>query len=163
MQKREFKTIGGKKSVAFIYIQHMKVIQDALLYNKIECYNKRVQRSPSLSAKGCITPQDIYTAPDIRCLEERRRKTPFFLHWIISQLINVEPIERWLYHDAWCKHWRSLSPIEDNSVSRGQNVEEHSDPTRPTGVGRNPSLNKHLHHQKVIHRAWSFRRCHSFE
>ena len=31
----------------------MKVIQDALLYNKIECYNKGVQRSPSLSAKGC--------------------------------------------------------------------------------------------------------------
>ena len=27
----------------------MKVIQDALLYNKIECYNKGVQRSPSLS------------------------------------------------------------------------------------------------------------------
>ena len=31
----------------------MKVIQDALLYNKIECYNKGVQRSPSLSTKGC--------------------------------------------------------------------------------------------------------------
>jgi len=33
--------------------KHMKVIQDALLYNKIGCYNKGVQRSPSLSAKGC--------------------------------------------------------------------------------------------------------------
>ena len=31
----------------------MKVIQDALLYNKIECYNKGVQRSPSLSVEGC--------------------------------------------------------------------------------------------------------------
>ena len=31
----------------------MKVIQDALLYNKIECYYKGLQRSPSLSAKGC--------------------------------------------------------------------------------------------------------------
>ena len=30
----------------------MEVIQDALLYNKIECY-KGVQRSPSLSVKGC--------------------------------------------------------------------------------------------------------------
>jgi len=30
----------------------MKVIQDALLYNKIECYNKGVQKSPFLSAKG---------------------------------------------------------------------------------------------------------------
>ena len=30
-------------------LRHMKVIQDALLYNKIECYNKGVQRSPSLS------------------------------------------------------------------------------------------------------------------
>jgi len=33
--------------------RHMKVIQDALLYNKIECYNKGVQRSPSLSVRGC--------------------------------------------------------------------------------------------------------------
>ena len=32
--------------------RHMKVIQDALLYNKIECYNEGVQRSPSCSAKG---------------------------------------------------------------------------------------------------------------
>ena len=31
----------------------MEVVQDALLYNKIECYNKGVQRSPSLSVKGC--------------------------------------------------------------------------------------------------------------
>jgi len=31
----------------------MKVIHDALLYNKIECYNKGVQRSPSRSVKGC--------------------------------------------------------------------------------------------------------------
>ena len=30
----------------------MKVIQDALL-NKIGCYNKGVQRSHSLSTKGC--------------------------------------------------------------------------------------------------------------
>jgi len=30
----------------------MKVIQNALLYNKIECYNRRVQRSPSCSVKG---------------------------------------------------------------------------------------------------------------
>ena len=29
----------------------MKVIQNALLYNKIECYNKGVQRSPSLSQR----------------------------------------------------------------------------------------------------------------
>ena len=29
----------------------MKVIQDALLYNKIEYYNKGVQRSPSLSKR----------------------------------------------------------------------------------------------------------------
>jgi len=31
--------------------KRMKVIQDALLYNKIECYNKVVQRSPSLSER----------------------------------------------------------------------------------------------------------------
>ena len=31
----------------------MKVVQDALLYNKIECYDKGVQKSSSLSVKGC--------------------------------------------------------------------------------------------------------------
>jgi len=30
------------------------VIQNALLYNKIECYSKGVQRSPSYSAKGSL-------------------------------------------------------------------------------------------------------------
>jgi len=36
-----------------LIFKRMKVIQDALLYNKIECYNKRVQRSPSRPVKGC--------------------------------------------------------------------------------------------------------------
>jgi len=31
----------------------MKVIQGTLLYNKIECYNKGVQRSPFCSVKSC--------------------------------------------------------------------------------------------------------------
>ena len=31
----------------------MKVIQNALFSNKIECYNKEVQRSPSCSMKDC--------------------------------------------------------------------------------------------------------------
>ena len=53
--KKEFKTIEeDKKKVSLLFIsRHMKVIQDALLYNKIECYNKGVQRIPSLSVKGC--------------------------------------------------------------------------------------------------------------
>ena len=54
-KKKEFKTIEeDKEKVSLLFIfQHMKVIQNALLYNKIECYNKGVQRSPSLSVKGC--------------------------------------------------------------------------------------------------------------
>ena len=40
-----------KVSLLFIF-KHMKVIQDALLYNKIECYNKEVQKkSLSLSKR----------------------------------------------------------------------------------------------------------------
>jgi len=73
--------------------KHMKVIQDALLYNKIGCYNKGVQRSPSLSAKGCTHSLRHLPTPNTRCLEEHRRKTTFFLHWIISQLISVETID----------------------------------------------------------------------
>ena len=46
----------------------MKVMQDALLYNKIECYNKEV---PLSQRKAALTPQDIYTTPNIRRLEER--------------------------------------------------------------------------------------------
>ena len=49
----------------------MKVIQNALLYNKIECYNKGVQRSPSHSERlhsllKTSTPlqvQDVGRAP----------------------------------------------------------------------------------------------------
>ena len=59
----------------------MKVIQDTVLYNKIDCYNKGVQRSLSLSQrKVALTPQDIYTAPNTRCLEERRRNVLLFFH-----------------------------------------------------------------------------------
>ena len=39
----------------------MKVIQDALLYNKIECYNKGVQRSPSLSVKRLHSLLEAYS------------------------------------------------------------------------------------------------------
>jgi len=39
-------------------------------------------------------------------LEERQRKASFFLQLITSWSISVEPIERWLHHDAWCKHQR---------------------------------------------------------
>jgi len=47
------KSEGKKKCVTFIDIQIYESDIDALLFNKIECYNKGVQRSPSCSAKGC--------------------------------------------------------------------------------------------------------------
>jgi len=54
MQKRNSRHIRRQEKVSLLLIfKHMKVIQDALLYNKTECYNKEVQRSPSLSVKGC--------------------------------------------------------------------------------------------------------------
>ena len=71
----------------------MKVIQNALLYNKNECYNKGIQRVPLSQRKVALTPQDIYTAPNTRCLEERRRKVPLFFCYIMSQLISVETTE----------------------------------------------------------------------
>ena len=71
----------------------MKVIQDAILYNKIECYNKEYKEVSLVQWKVALTPQDIYAAPDAGCLEERQRKVPLFLYWIMSQLISAEPIE----------------------------------------------------------------------
>jgi len=54
MQKGIQDNIRRQEKVSLLLIfKHMKVIQDALLYNKIECYNKKVQRSPSCLAKGC--------------------------------------------------------------------------------------------------------------
>ena len=56
-KKKKFKTYKKTKKVSlFLIFKHMKVIQDALLYNKIECYNKGVQRSPSFSEKVALTP-----------------------------------------------------------------------------------------------------------
>ena len=40
------------------------------------------------------------------------------------------------------------SSHENIGVSRGRNVGEHSDSTRPTGVGHNSSLNEYLHTRK---------------
>ena len=41
------------------------------------------------------------------------------------------------------------SLLENKSVSRGQNAGKHSDSTRPTGVGCNPSLNGRFCHQRA--------------
>jgi len=58
--KEEVKTYKKTgKSITFINSQTYEVIQGTLLYNKIECYNKEVQRSPFCSAKGAFTPQNI--------------------------------------------------------------------------------------------------------
>jgi len=53
MQKKVMTNKKIGKSVTFIDIKNIKVIQNAILSNKIECYNKEVQRSPSCSAKCC--------------------------------------------------------------------------------------------------------------
>jgi len=50
--------------------------------------------------------------PGPRCSEGRQSKASFFLHWITSRSISVEPIECWLHHDAWCKHWRKKQSVK---------------------------------------------------
>jgi len=156
-------TSEDKKKCHFYWYSNMWKWCKALSYTiRLSVITKEYKEVPLVQWKVAPTPQNIYTAPDTRCLEEHQREAPFFLHWIISQLTSVEPIERWLHHDAWCEYWRSSSLIENN-ISRDRNAGEHSDSTRPTGVGRNPSLNEHLYHQKGIRRAWIFRPCYFFE
>jgi len=61
---------------------------------RLSVTTKEYKEVPLAQWKVALTPQNIYTSPELRCLEERQREASFFLHWIISQLINVEPIER---------------------------------------------------------------------
>ena len=127
----------------------MKVIQNALLYNKIECYNKGVQRSPFLSKRlhsllktsTLLQIQDVWKSAEERFLSS---STKSCRSWPVLRRPSAD------YNmSAWCKHWRSSSLTKNNGVSRGQNAEEYSDSTRPTGVGRNPSLNGRFCHQKA--------------
>jgi len=100
--------------------------------------------------KGCTHSSKHLHLSRSKMFGRAPKKTfSFFLHWIISRSISVEPIGRWLHHDAWCKHWRSSSLVENNGVSWGRNAGEHSDSTWPTGVGRNPSLNGRFFHQRA--------------
>ena len=121
MQKRNSRHIRRQEKVSLLFLfKHMKVIQDALLSNKIECYNKGVQRSPSLSAKG-YTHSSRHLHRSKYKIFERALKKGCFFHWIMSQMISVETTECWLHHDAWCKYWRSLSPIENNWLLKWKN------------------------------------------
>ena len=112
-------------SLSFVH----KVIQDALFYNKIECYNKGVQRNLSLSKRlhslleacSSLQVQDVWKGAK-------------------EGLRTVVTIESWLHHDAWRKHRKNPSLIKNNGVSWGQNVAEPSDYTWPTDVGHDPSL-----------------------
>jgi len=160
--KKEFKIYKKtRKSVTFYWYSNIWKLYKTHSYTiRLSVTIKEYKEVLLSQRKVALTPQDIYTAPNTRCLEERRIKVPLFFYWILSQFISVETTECWLHHDAWCKHWRSSSLTENNSVSRGWNAEEHSDSTRPTGEGCNPSLNEHLHYQKVIQWALIFRRCH---
>ena len=127
----------------------MKVIQDALLYNKIDYYNKGVQRSPFHSVKGCT--HSLKHLHHSRCkmfgrTPKRGSSLPPLDHITVDQCwADREPV----HHDAWCEYWRSSLLVENNSVSRGQNAGEHSDSTQPTSVVHNPLLNSIFCHQKA--------------
>ena len=57
-----------------LIFKNVKVIQNALLSNKIECYNKEVQRSPSYSAKGysLLKILKMHKARPLDCGREQR-------------------------------------------------------------------------------------------
>ena len=89
----------------------MKAIQDALLYNKIECYNKGVQRSPSRLVKGCTHSLKYLHHSRSKMFGRAPKKGSSFPP---LDHISVETTECWLHHDARCKHWRSSSLTENN-------------------------------------------------
>ena len=106
----------------------MKVIQNALLYNKIECYNKGVQRSSSLS-NVALTPWSFspFQVQDVR----KGAK---------DGLSTVMTFGGWLRHHAWREHRKSPLLTKNNGVSWGRKAAEPSDSTWPTDVGYDPSL-----------------------
>ena len=104
-----------KKKVSFLFMsRHIKMIQDTLLYNKIECYNKGVQRSPSRSVKGCTHSLKYLHHSRAKMFRRTSKKGSAFP---LLDYISVETIGCWSHHDAWCKHWRSSPLTENNGVS----------------------------------------------
>ena len=53
--------------------RHVKMIQNALLYNKIECYNTGVQKK-SLSLRGCTHSLKSHMIPSTGCFEGRQTR-----------------------------------------------------------------------------------------
>ena len=78
----------------------MKVIQDALLYNKIECYNKGVQKSPSLSVKGCTHSLKHAHHSEYKMFGRAPKKS-WALWWqseadyVTMHDVNIEEAPRW--------------------------------------------------------------------
>jgi len=53
--------------------RHMKVIQNALLYNKIECYNTiEDYKEVPLSLRGCTHSSQSHLIPSTGCVERCR-------------------------------------------------------------------------------------------
>ena len=47
---------------------------------KLSVIIKEYKEVPLSQRKVALTPKDIYTTPNTRCLEERRRKVSLFFH-----------------------------------------------------------------------------------
>jgi len=110
----------------------------ALSYTiRLSVTNKKVQWSPTCSAKGCTHPPKYwrYTKLVLLTMSRNNRSTS--------------------------------SHLENNGVSRGRNAGEQSDSTDQlvwrSSKGCNRSLNGKLHHQKVIQWAWVFHCSYCFE
>ena len=69
---RQQKEAKRKVSLLLIF-KHMKVIQNALLYNKIECYNTGVHKEVAFSQRLHSLFEAGFITPNTRCLEGPQR------------------------------------------------------------------------------------------
>ena len=125
----------------------MKVIQNALLYNKIEYYNTGVQRSPSLSQRLHSLLKAAFDSK-----YKMFGRAPEY-DWTL-----------WRWPEADCTTWRKhrKSPHWPRVMvflrSKGGRIFWFHLTIRSGGIWS--FVYEHLFHQKVIQQAWSFPRCH---
>jgi len=79
----------GKMSLLLIS-KNVKVIQNTLLSNKIECYNKAVQRRQFCSAKGCTHSLKLLKIHKIYLLDCGQEQQINFLFLRTMMFLEVE-------------------------------------------------------------------------
>ena len=81
-KKKKFKIYKKiRKSVTFINIQtYESDTRHSLIHIRLSVTIKEYKEVPLSQRNAALTPQDIYTIPKTRCLEERQRKVLLFSH-----------------------------------------------------------------------------------